>query len=76
MSHGKFRMLGTGVVAVSVLTVAVWAIQPPREKGPKSPAANQHYDEQIQDNAKRMLEEGSKHLKLRLSEKQKNDLIE
>jgi hypothetical protein len=60
MSHSKFQMLGMGVVAVSVLTVAVWAVQPPRETGAKSGAADQNYDEQIQNNAKRMLEEGKK----------------
>jgi cytochrome c peroxidase len=57
MSHSRVHMLGIGVVAVFGLAGAVWANQPPREKGP---AVDQNYDEQIQNNAKRMLEEGKK----------------
>jgi hypothetical protein len=45
-----------GILAVSSLTVAVWAQSPPRKK--TSAAAQHPYDGLIQANAKRMLEEG------------------
>jgi hypothetical protein len=58
MSRSQHIVLAVGVVVVSVLTVAVWAIQQTPAKGRNSPAAHQNYDEQIQANATRMLEEG------------------
>lgn len=60
MQRGKFLGIGIGVVAVSFLAVAVWASQQAREKAMNSPAAQQSFDEQIQINAKRMLEEGKR----------------
>ena len=61
MSRSQHIVLAIGVVAVSALTVAVWAIQQTPAKGRNSPAASQSFDEQIQHNAQRMLEEG-KHI--------------
>ena len=58
MSRSKFHMMGISVVGVSVLAMLVWATQPPRAQAPKPPAAGQNYDEQIQNHAARMLEEG------------------
>lgn len=58
MSRSQHIVLAIGVVAVSVITVAVWAIQQTPAKDRSSPAASQNYDEQIQRNATRMLEEG------------------
>jgi len=61
MLRSQQAAIGIGVVAVFVLTVAAW--QQPSEKGKSSPAAEatQHdFDDQIQSNAKRMLEEGKR----------------
>jgi hypothetical protein len=61
MSRSQRVVVAVGVVAVSVLTIAVWAIQQTPAKDRISPAANQSFDEEIQRNAQRMLEEG-KHI--------------
>ena len=60
MQLGKIHRLGIGigVFAVSFLSLAVWASQPSSKKGRTSPATQQSFDQQIQANAKRMLEEG------------------
>jgi cytochrome c peroxidase len=60
MSRSRHIVLAVGVVAVSVLTVVVWAVQQTPTKGRGSPAAHQSFDEQIQLNAARMLEEGKR----------------
>ena len=57
MTRGRSHILAIGIVAVSALTVAVWAAQsPPAKKTP--PAAQHAYDGLIQANAKRLLDEG------------------
>jgi hypothetical protein len=60
VSHRQYIVLGIGVVAVSSLTLAVWPTQRPPDKARSSPAAHQDFDDQIQRNAKRMLEEGKR----------------
>jgi hypothetical protein len=60
MPRRRSLILGVGVVALSFLAVAaVWTAQAPREKEGHSTAPH-GYDEQIQVNAKRMLEEGKR----------------
>ncbi len=58
MARGKLHLLAIGIGAISFLSVAVWAIQSAPEK--TSAAAPKNYDEQIQANARRMLEEGKR----------------
>jgi hypothetical protein len=61
MPRVKSPILWIGVVALFFLTLAaVWTAQPPSETGRSSPAVPQDFDEQIQGNAKRMLEEGKR----------------
>jgi hypothetical protein len=52
MPRRKFFILAIGALTVSSLTVALW---PARAQ---SPAAKQHYNEQIQSNAERLMQEG------------------
>ncbi len=59
MLRRKFYSLA-GVMVVFVLAVVAWATQSPGQKDGKSSVANYNNDEQIQNNAKRMLEEGAK----------------
>ena len=59
MARSRLHVLGVGVVAVFVGS-AVWAVEAAREQSTRATAAQQDYDAQIQDNAKRMLEEGKK----------------
>jgi len=61
MLRSQQAAIGIGVVAIFAVTVMAW--QQPSEKGRSSPAAKaaQHdFDDQIQSNAKRMLEEGKR----------------
>jgi len=61
MLRSQQAAIGIGVVAIFAVTVMAW--QQPSEKGRSSPAAEatQHdFDDQIQSNAKRMLEEGKR----------------
>jgi len=61
MLRSQQAAIGIGVVAIFAVTVMAW--QQPSEKGRSSPAkeATQHdFDDQIQNNAKRMLEEGKR----------------
>ena len=61
MLRSQQAAIGIGVVAIFAVTVMAW--QQPSEKGRSSPAeeATQHdFDDQIQSNAKRMLEEGKR----------------
>ncbi len=58
MTQGRIRVLGIGLIAVVVLAAAVLAIQPEFKMGTNSPVAPQDFDEQIQANAMRMLDEG------------------
>lgn len=55
----KFHIVGIGIVAVSFITVAGCTVEGSREKE-NSPAAQQNYDEQIQANARRMMEDGKR----------------
>ncbi|HZI66357.1 MAG TPA: hypothetical protein VFF17_07310 [Thermoanaerobaculia bacterium] len=57
MARGKLHRSAIGVVAISFLTVAGWAIQP-SEKSKAPAAAAKNFDQQIDANARRMLEEG------------------
>ena len=59
MARVKLHLLGIGIGAICFLSVAVWAIQSP-PGNTKAPAAPKNYDEQIQANARRMLEEGKR----------------
>ena len=58
MPHVKFHMFAIGVIGVLFFTLAGCAVQSPPVKGAHSPGSPQSFDEQIQINAKRMLEEG------------------
>jgi hypothetical protein len=60
MARAKLHLLGIGIGAISFLSVAVWAIQSAPEKKKTSAAAPKNFDEQIQANARRMLEEGKR----------------
>jgi hypothetical protein len=58
MARSRLQIVGVGVVAV-VVGSAAWAVEAAREQS--APAATQQdFDAQIQNNAKRMLEEGKK----------------
>ena len=57
MKLDRILGIGIGILAISSLAAAVWASQPASRKG-RTPAAQQSFDQQIQANAKRMLEEG------------------
>src|SRR5688500_11701197 len=57
MARGKLHRSAIGVVAISFLTVAGWAILP-SEKSKAPAAAAKNIDQQIDANARRMLEEG------------------
>jgi hypothetical protein len=57
MTRGKSVLLGMGSMAL-FLGVTAWAVQQPTESNPKPIAADNNFDTQIQDNARRMLEEG------------------
>src|SRR5688572_13343276 len=57
MARSRLHILGVGVVAVFVGSAA-WAVEAAR--GQSAPSAAQDFDAQIQNNAKRMLEEGKK----------------
>lgn len=59
MARVKLHLLAISIGAISFLSVAVWAIQSPPGKT-KAPAAPKNYDEQIQANARRMLQEGKR----------------
>src|SRR5688500_3756796 len=58
MPRVQLHMLAIGVVGLPFFALAGCALQSPPVKGADSPAAQHSYDEQIQINAKRMLEEG------------------
>jgi hypothetical protein len=58
MTKSRLRTLGIGVLAV-VVGSAAWALEAARQQ-PAPAAAQQDFDAQIQNNAKRMLEEGRK----------------
>ena len=61
MLRSQQAAIGIGVVAIFAVTVMAW--QQPSEKGRSSPAAKaaqNDFDDQIQSNAKRMLEEGKR----------------
>jgi len=58
MPRVQLHMLAIGVVGLPFFALAGCALQSPPVKGTDSPAAQHSYDEQIQINAKRMLEEG------------------
>ena len=58
MSRNRLRMLGVGVIAV-FLGSAVWSVQVARGQS-ASVAVQKDFDAQIQDNARRMLEEGKR----------------
>src|SRR5688500_5910366 len=59
MARSRLHILGVGVVAVFVGSAA-WAVEAAREQSTRPAAAQQDFDAQIQNNAKRMLEEGKK----------------
>ena len=59
MARSRLHIVGVGVIAVLVGSAA-WAVEAAREQSTRAAAAQQDYDAQIQDNAKRMLEEGKK----------------
>jgi len=58
MPRVQLHMLAIGVVGLPFFALAGCALQSPPVKGTDAPAAQHSYDEQIQINAKRMLEEG------------------
>jgi hypothetical protein len=60
MAHHKICALGIGVFAVSFLMSAMWATQPPRRVVRAPVFQFQTYDDAIQHNAMRMVEEGKK----------------
>jgi hypothetical protein len=59
MVRSKLHTLGVGVVAILVGSAA-WAVEAARDQSARAPAAQQDYDAEIQNNAKRMMEEGKK----------------
>lgn len=59
MARSRLHIVGVGVMAVLVGSAA-WAVEAAREQSARAAAAQQDYDAQIQNNAKRMLEEGKK----------------
>jgi cytochrome c5 len=59
MARSRLHILGAGVIAV-LLGSAAWAVEAAREQSTRPAAAQQDFDVQIQDNARRMLEEGKK----------------
>jgi hypothetical protein len=60
MARGKLHLLAIGIGAISFLSVTVWAVQSAPGKKTAPAAAPKNYDEQIQGNARRMLEEGKR----------------
>lgn len=59
MARSRLHIVGVGVIAVLVGSAA-WAVEAAREQSTRAAAAQQDYDAQIQNHAKRMLEEGKK----------------
>ena len=59
MARSRLHIVGVGVMAVLVGSAA-WAVEAAREQSARAAAAQQDYDAQIQNHAKRMLEEGKK----------------
>ena len=59
MTRHRLHAIGVGTLAISI-GLAAWAVEATREQSASTTAAQHDYDDQIQDNAKRMLEEGKK----------------
>ena len=57
MTRNRLHTLGVGALAVFVGSAA-WAVEATRDQSTPASAAQQDYDAQIQNNARRMLEEG------------------
>jgi hypothetical protein len=57
MARSGVRFLPIGVLAVCVLSVVLWSAKAQSVRAPKH-SAKQHYNEQIQSNAERLLREG------------------
>ncbi len=60
MLPGRVHVVGIGVVVAFWLTAVGLTVRAPREQATGSAAAPQNFDEQIQANARRMLEEGKR----------------